>query len=113
MATKWKTISLPVELLDKVKGYVDSAPEYSSVSDFVKKATAKELKTDKGQIGSLTNEEKRMLDAWARHRSDLRSIEEEALGELLLVENSHVWDWLQAKLAHCVEYILKLRSNRN
>jgi len=110
---KYTTVSLPLDLVKKIDAYVREAPEYSSRADFVKKATAKELRVGTAQIDSLTTEEKRMLDAWARHRNDLRKVEEVDLGELLLVENGHVWSWLPGKLAHSVDYILKLRSNRN
>ncbi len=111
--TKYKGVSLPKEIVDNVDSFVESAPEYSSRADFIKKAITKKLKDEKGQNESLTDEEKRMLDAWTRHRSDLRHVEEDDLRELLLAESGHVWPWLRSKLDYCVEYIFKLRSNRN
>lgn len=111
--TKYKGVSLPEEIVDDVDSFVFSAPEYSSRADFIKKAITKKLKDEKGQSESLTDDEKRMLDAWARHRNDLRYMEEEDIGDLLLTDNGHVWSWLRGKLAHSIEYILKLRSNRN
>ena len=109
--SKWANVKIPITLAKQVDTVLDTGG-FTSRSSLVQDAIRRridELKEKK----DLTDVEKRMLDAWARHRNDLRSIEEADLGDLLLAENSHVWSWLRGKLAHCVEYILKLRSNRN
>lgn len=85
--TKWRTISLPIELLDKVKDVVEAAPEYSSVSDFVKKATAKELRESTTQPSSLTIDDKIFLEVIAQdHWAQYHSFEEEDVVESILIE---------------------------
>ena len=109
--TKWANVKIPITLALQIDTVLDTGgfASRSSLAQDAIRRRVEELKEKK----DLTDVEKRMLEAWARHRSDLRYMEEEDIGELLLTDNGHVWSWLRGKLAHCVEYILKLRSNRN
>ncbi len=111
MSTAKKTVKILPQLSDRVDLLV-KVGAYSSRANFVEDAVRRRLEELK-EKEDLTDEEKRMLDAWTRHRSDLRHVDEDDLRELLLADNGHVWPWLRSKLDYCVEYIFKLRSNRN
>ncbi len=50
MPKGYRQVSLPDELYEMIRSYVDQHPEYSSVADFVKETIRNELKKENSEI---------------------------------------------------------------
>ena len=63
--TDWGAVSVPKAQIALVKEFVEDAPEYSSIADFVKKAIAEKLQVARVKNVQLTDDEVHLLLAAA------------------------------------------------
>lgn len=109
--SKWRTISLPDALLDTVESFIRSVPEYTSMSDFVAKATADKLKRERGKH-PLTEEDKTFLLVDAEdYYKQYHNFEEEGVRDFLKTRHNDRKKWPLWKIELGVLFICSLKIN--
>lgn len=109
--SKWRTISLPDALLGTVESLIKDVPEYTSMSDFVAKATADKLKLERSK-NPLSDEDKTFLLVDAEDYYKLHhNFEEEGVRDFLKTQHLDRKKWPLWKIELGVLFICSLKTN--